>query len=495
MSREWWWRGAVIVLLLALVGWLATATEWVDVEVPLPARGEAARNRLYATQQLARRLGATVATPTGLHEMPPANATMLLTSWQWDMFPDRVQKLKGWVENGGHLVLYANATEQDALKDWLQVDEQRGNRDDEDSEDDEGEDPVDGEESPTSPAADGDSTRQPPSATEPGTTARNERQDETEEEREAREKAEVERAERAAERAAQRAAERALARARAEAASSPATSGLLKDRTPCTVVAEPDAASRAYPDGNRNFRLCHRALGWTLHSARKTVWSLDGVDGPMLLRVAMGRGLVTVIGPWNLLDNDRVLEADHGLIAAAALRLRAGVPVWFVTEEARPPLLAWLWDRAGAAVLLGGLALGLGLWRGAVRFGPRIAKAVPGRRSMAEQIGGTARFLRREGPEALLTAQVRALDQAARQHLRQYDLLDRTRRAHAIADVTGLDAGALGRALDIGLARRRTDLPATLALLETARRRLLQPGLRPPPAAKAASSTPSSPNP
>jgi len=44
----------------------------------------------------------------------------------------------------------------------------------------------------------------------------------------------------------------------------------------------------------------------------------------------------------------------------------------------------------------------------------------------------------------------------------------------AIAQATGLDAQALGLALDKSLARRRVDLPATLELLETARRLLLQ---------------------
>jgi hypothetical protein len=93
---------------------------------------------------------------------------------------------------------------------------------------------------------------------------------------------------------------------------------------------------------------------------------------------------------------------------------------------------------------------------------------------MAEQISGTAQFLRREGPQALLGAQIRALDTVARGHVRHFDKLDRSRRAQAIAQATGLDAAALGLALDKSLARKRVDLPATLQLLETARRLLVQ---------------------
>ena len=102
------------------------------------------------------------------------------------------------------------------------------------------------------------------------------------------------------------------------------------------------------------------------------------------------------------------------------------------------------------------------------------AAALPGRRSMAEQISGTAQFLRRQGPEALLAAQIRALEAVARNHVRHYEKLGRSERAVAIAQATGLDAQALGLALDKSLARRRVDLPATLESLETARRLLLQ---------------------
>jgi hypothetical protein len=181
-----------------------------------------------------------------------------------------------------------------------------------------------------------------------------------------------------------------------------------------------------------------------------------------------------VIQPWGLLDNTRVLKGDNALAVVAALKAGPGTQVWFVSEETRPSLLAWLWREASAVVLLGAAALVLALWRGARRFGPLAARALNGRRSMGEQIAGTAQFLRHQGPDALLSAQIRALEIAARLHVRDFDKLDRTQRAAAIARHTGLDAAALGLALDKSLARRRTDLPATLELLETARRLLSQ---------------------
>jgi hypothetical protein len=411
-KRDLLLRGLLVALVLGAVAWLASCTEWVEVDVPTPARGEAAKNPLYATQQLVRRLGATVATPTSLAQLPPPRATLLLTSWSWDLFPERAQRLKGWVDAGGHLVLYANNLDHEQLKGWLPIKQlappRRPRPDHDDSDESLDDDDDRGTPQPATPAS-GPQARMPMAA------------------------------------------------------------------LPCHATVEPDSLPATYPDGNRRFKICsYVASGWKLQSTTPALWALQGPDGPLMLRAARGQGQVTVILPGGLLDNNRVLKADNGLAAVAALQARSGAHVWFVGEETRPSLLSWLWREAWVAVLLGGAALVLALWRGGRRFGPLAAASTPGRRSMAEQIAGTAQFLRREGPETLLAAQIRALETVARNHIPHYDRLDRTQRAAAIAKHTGLNASALGLALDKSLARRRVDLPATLELLETARRLLLQ---------------------
>jgi hypothetical protein len=408
-QRTWGLRALLALLLVGMVAWVASCTEWVEVEVRKPARGEAARNRHYAVQTLLRRLGATVVAPNNLSQLPPAGATLLLTSWHWDIFPERAQRLRQWVEGGGQLVIFSDNLNQTQLKGWLPVKwlepaRRQNDRDDEDTldEDDDGEEV-------TVPAA-----------------------------------------------------------------------ALPKRMTvPCHDAAEPAGITPHYPGGARHYKLCGFVYsGWKMQPDGPALWSIDGRDGPLLLRVAKGRGTVTVIVPRAFLENDRVLESDNGLAAVAALQARPGAVVWFVTEEARTPLLTWLWQEAAVVLLLAGAAIGFALWRGARRFGPLAASAATGRRSMAEQIAGTAQFLRKQGPEALLAAQIRALEAAARGHIRQYDTLDRGQRAAAIAQHigqhTGQDAAALASALDKSLARRRTDLPATLERLETARRLLVQ---------------------
>lgn len=413
-QRTWGLRAIVVLLIAGAVAWVAANTEWVEVELPTPPRGEAARNRHHATQELLRRLGATVAKPENLAQLPPTGATLLLTSWHWDFVPERSQRLQHWVEGGGHLVLFSEDLNHQQLKRWLPVAvlEPKRKEDDEDDEDTQAPDDDDVDEVNEAPPA--RNARRP---FRPG--------------------------------------------------------DLIKLQ--CHDAAEPQSVAPHYPGGARHYKLCgFMVSGRKLQASAPVLWSIDGRHGPFVLRVAKGRGSVTVIQPPNLLDNNRVLEFDNGLATVAALQARRGAVVWFVAEEARPSLLSWLWQEAQAVLLLAGAALVLALWRAARRFGPLAATAVHGRRSMTEQIAGTAQFLRKQGPEALLAAQIRALEAAARNHIRLYDTLGRGQRAAAIARHTGQDAAALTSALDKSLARKRTDLPATLELLETARRLLVQ---------------------
>jgi hypothetical protein len=177
-------------------------------------------------------------------------------------------------------------------------------------------------------------------------------------------------------------------------------------------------------------------------------------------------------------QNNEVLRADHALALATALQLEPGSTVWLVTEEARPPLLAWLWANGWVALLLVLAAAAAWLWRAAVRFGPVGAVPPPQRRSMKEQVAGTGAFLRRHGTAALHAAQLRALLETARARLPGFASLDAAAANQAIAKAAALDAAALARASQPG--RRTPDrLPADLELLETARRRLEPPTQRP----------------
>jgi hypothetical protein len=141
-----------------------------------------------------------------------------------------------------------------------------------------------------------------------------------------------------------------------------------------------------------------------------------------------------------------------------------------VVNETRPPLLTTLWNNGAPVILLGALALAFALWRAGTRFGPRLPALPTARRSVGEQIRGTAAFIAHHGGRALHRAQLRALDSCARSRVHGYDTLIVGERAALLAPLVGIDAHTLARAMNPELGKH---VPSALALLETARRRLL----------------------
>ncbi len=390
VNRDSLLRILLAVLAVALAAWLVSATEWVEEDVPTPARGEALKNRFYAVQDLLRNVGVKVTRKQSLDEMPPPRATLVLDSRHWTLFPDRADRLRKWVEGGGHLVLSSVSVTDKEFEDWLPVAEM----------------------SPKSRA-----TRERPKAPEqkPGKPAPD---------------------------------------------------------AGCADAGETGDLPASYT-GGRSFRLCTSANGsyfTPLTSEQTPVWTISAQDGMAILRLDIGKGSATVISPWGMLGNGVVLRADNPLVVAAALKATRGSETWFVVEEARAPLLKWLWHEAWIAVVLLLLALAAVLWRGAVRFGPLAAGTMLARRSMADQVSGTGQFLYRHGAAALHRAQVRALDEAARKYVRNYNARDLSASLEAIARATGLDQLALAAAITPRPAP--ADLPRHMELLETARRRL-----------------------
>lgn len=443
MTRERlvWLLG--LLALAAGVAWFASLTEWVEVDEPQPPRGEAARDHHYALRRLAETLGVPVQRPTGLNDLPPPGARLLLTSWHWDLFPERATALRRWVEAGGHLVIQSRALDTTSLGDWVPVD-----------------------------------LDEPPEDEEP-------EEDEEKDEEETAEDAE-------------------------EDAGRPAVTPVAPPAFTCRPLVEPAGVAPAFadmaPTADATWQLCSGTWHRLLVPQAPVQWSLVAQgrpqDGAVVLRVGVGRGSVTVVRTPELFQNTALLRGDHTLMATAILQLRPGVPLWVVAEEKRTPLVAWVWQEGSVAVLMGALALVAFLWRGAVRFGPPVAATARGRRSMAEQVSGTAQFLLHQGPQALHAAQVRALDATMRRHLATPqtpspaqqpalpssglapNLADPPERLAALARATGLAADELTRALEPrpARARRPGEWAHVLGLLELARRRLLgtPPNTSPP---------------
>ncbi len=409
MSRPHLLLGLLAAVLLAAGLYaLAGRTEWVDQEVNLPLRGEAATDDWYTAQALLRGLGVQVVRQSHLDNLPPPPATLWLESTTWDLFPERSERLRQWVQQGGHLVVRSHQLVPDTLlAQWAPI-----------------------------------TVRNPP-APAPGPQP-------------------------------------------ATPASAPSRRTPAAPIDPCQDLHEEPAGAGFYADV-QPLRVCSFFGGrQRLDSKTPPDWSLQTRHGATyFMRVALGAGHLTAMGPLPVRNRD-LLNHDHAPALLAALALRPGQTLWLVTDETRPPLLATLWQRGAPALLLGALALALALWRAGTRFGPPAAVPPAARRSVAEQVRGTARFIWQHDPAALLAAQRRATEAAAQARIPRYLLLRTQQRAAALARLTGLAPEALGQALAPaqvpgqaapGQAPRQTHAHA-LALLESARRRLLH---APPP--------------
>ncbi len=202
-------------------------------------------------------------------------------------------------------------------------------------------------------------------------------------------------------------------------------------------------------------------------------WSLTRKDIAQALRVPVGQGSVTVLNAGSpLFFNEAALRCDNGQLLAAALQAEPGATAWIYLNEKRQALLPWLWQQGWIAIVAGLLALAALLWRQAIRFGPRLATPPRLRRSISEQVRGLGAYLHREGREALLTAQQRALQEAALRHLPGHARLAAGERASAIAAAAEIDEASLRSAMAARTVTR-AQLPQYLQLLEAARRSLV----------------------
>lgn len=224
---------------------------------------------------------------------------------------------------------------------------------------------------------------------------------------------------------------------------------------------------------NRKLEVCDVNYAHTLTSGREILWALRDEDGIHAVRTAVGRGSVTVISATPFRYRDFLL-GDHPMLFVTAAQLQRGDVVMFLTEPDQASLLRLMWRFGAPAVLLLLVAVALALWRASPRFGPRTAPTDSARRSLAEQIRGTGQFaLRHGGGLALQTATLRALRDAAIHRFPGYDQMSASERVAALARLSGMSAEELGPAMNFSGPRNSHELRDAIAVLESARRRLL----------------------
>jgi hypothetical protein len=119
MKQRYVFTGLALLAIGLLTVWIARNTYWGEVEVPMPAKGEARTNSLYAAERLVAKLGATAHPQRNLGELPDPRAVIYLSYWNWDLIPSRRERLEAWVAKGGRLVADRSLIGGDrALEQW-----------------------------------------------------------------------------------------------------------------------------------------------------------------------------------------------------------------------------------------------------------------------------------------------------------------------------------------------------------------------------------------
>ena len=128
----------------------------------------------------------------------------------------------------------------------------------------------------------------------------------------------------------------------------------------------------------------------------------------VMLSVPEGRGDVTVVPSFAFATNERIGRLDHAQFAwLLASRAGAAPRVMLLLRFDRPHLTEWIWSEAWPVVIALALLILLWLARVIPRFGPLAPDTAGERRSLAEHIIASGRFLWSRGAGQYLVEAVR----------------------------------------------------------------------------------------
>lgn len=163
-------------------------------------------------------------------------------------------------------------------------------------------------------------------------------------------------------------------------------------------------------------------------------------DGAVLLQLAHGKGLVTVINSFTFLQNRAIGANDHAELGWRIVGASGPASVLLVfNNPERLSLTRWLRDNASAVLAAAAALLVLWLWRLAPRFGPIAPDPERNRRSLLDHLRASGRFLWNAGRRTELAESAReaALRRVSRAHP-DFASLTANERAVRLADSFGL---------------------------------------------------------
>jgi hypothetical protein len=118
MNRGYLGPILVVLVIVGITVWVASTTHWEDVTERTPPKGPAQHNPFYSVQRLSEMLGAQTRVRKEIVTPPPANAVLMVTFWNWNLIPQRRDRIERWVRDGGRLVVGSDILSYDEFDRW-----------------------------------------------------------------------------------------------------------------------------------------------------------------------------------------------------------------------------------------------------------------------------------------------------------------------------------------------------------------------------------------
>lgn len=239
-----------------------------------------------------------------------------------------------------------------------------------------------------------------------------------------------------------------------------------------------------WPGAGRKLRANLMPMATNLRDDRKRaiVASITAGKLTAALDFDEGEGHVTILPTFRFLANTQVGRLDHAefawLVTGAP---NPAAPVMLFLKMDSPPLGAWLWREAWTVVVAAALLVVLWLGRIVPRFGPLAPDPAPQRRSLAEHIVASGRFLWSRAESGYLLDALRERVMRAARRRGVAASAGASQAAAAIAQLTASPEGAIRDALGSPTTNddEFTSTVATLRDLESRLARRTSPTQRP----------------
>ncbi len=414
-----------LVLLLSgiLVALFFTLFEQRDSERDIGLKGEAVFNPLLVAQRFLEESGIeseSLVSMLKLKQMPERKDIILLTTRRYDIGAELRDKMMGWVESGGHLIIVAwpkldkNSDLQDPFLKKLKISVNRKNNDDDDLD--------------ITTEFNCSKDQQHDTNTDDKTTD-----------------------------------------------SDIASNDPASDEKNCEVSTNFDfkpIAITITSEREKSMVAFNPSIWLTTGNDDKANWVVNGENGAHLIEYVKGKGLVTVLSDYQFLTNTQLQKNDHAAFFWYLVHFSNNSgKVWIVYRGDSPPLYVWLAKHLWAPFLALFFIIAIWIWSVLPRFGAQYPIVSSYRRNLIEHIRASGQFLwKNKFSEDLIHETRNALHEKITQRHPNWNALTEMELYTRLSKQTGISLENVELAFKSTYAKKEQEFYIIIQILERLRK-------------------------